>query len=69
MVKVIAGQTYNYKGEKVIAIHVPGRKNRVLLTFVQTGMMERYFNSRSSKILSEKGYAILRKNMSRSGKK
>ena len=57
---VFAGRTVNYKGKPVIAIHVPDRKYRILLTPSQYTAMHGYFFS-GRKIYDQKNYAALRK--------
>lgn len=58
--KLFAGRTVNYKGEKVIAIHVPGRKYRILATEPQLTHLQRFFRSKVV-ILPRKDYNLLRR--------
>ncbi len=45
--QLIAGYARNYKGELVIAVHIPGRKYRILLTREQFPLV---FGFKQSKV-------------------
>jgi hypothetical protein len=63
MTKTFAGRAKNYHGENVIAIHLPNRKYRVLLTEPQYVAMKSFCGTKVPRILSPEDYKRRRKAM------